>query len=421
MIYAIIENLLVAQIRRGYWKVYKEIGMPEFSKRIREVSISPTLGISSRVKRMKKAGVDVIGFGAGEPDFDTPQNIKTAAIDSINKGFTKYTPTSGIDELKEAVVEKFKKDNGIVYEKKDVLIGCGAKHILYNIFQAVCNPGDEVIIIKPYWVSYPEIIKLAGGIPVVVDTIEEEGFVPKPEAIGRAITPKTKAIIINSPNNPTGAVYPEDIIREIADICVKNDILVVTDEVYEKIIYGNNRHISIASFNDEIKKRTITVNAVSKTYSMTGWRIGYAAGPSEIISAMAKIQDHSTSNPTSISQMAAVSALIGPQDAIIKMKEEFTRRRDFVVERCQRISGISFVPPQGAFYIFINISSTFGREIGGEVINNSIDFAEVLLDEAEVAVVPGIAFGDDRYIRITFATSPREIAQGLDRIEKFLT
>lgn len=392
----------------------------ELSNRIKGLSASPTLGISAMVKQMKKAGVDVIGFGAGEPDFDTPQNIKLAAIEAIKKGFTKYTPTSGIEELKEAIVEKFKKDNGLAYEKNQVLVGCGAKHILYNIFQIICNPGDEVIIIRPYWVSYPEIVKLAGGTPVEVEALEEDSFIPRPEALNKAITQRTKAIILNSPNNPTGAVYPEDFLRKIADICVEKNILVVTDEVYEKLIYGDNRHISIASLNEEIKNRTITVNAVSKTYAMTGWRIGYAAGPTEIISSMAMIQDHSTSNPTSISQMAALTALKGSQEDVVKMRDEFSRRKDFVVERCQKIPGISFVSPQGSFYLFINISNVFGREIGGEIINNSIGFAESLLDEAGVAVVPGIAFGDDRYIRLTFAASPREIAQGLDRLEKFL-
>lgn len=390
--------------------------MPVLSKRIEQIPLSPTLAISAKAKQMKKAGVDVIGFGAGEPDFDTPQYIKRAGIDAVNKGFTKYTATSGIDELKEAVAAKFKKDNGIVYDKTQVIIGCGAKHILYNIFQAISNPGDEVIILKPYWVSYPEIIKLAGGIPVEVDAKEEDNFIPGPDAVKRAVTKKTKAIILNTPNNPTGAVYPEGVLREIASI----GILIVTDEVYEKIIYADNKHTSIAAFSDEIKNRTITVNAVSKSYAMTGWRIGYAGGPAEIISAMARIQDHSTSNPPSISQMAALAALTGPQVDAEKMRQEFSRRRDFVIERCLRIPGISFVAPQGAFYVFINISSTFGKEIGGITISSSTDFAEALLDEAEVAVVPGIAFGDDRYVRFTFAAPPKEIAQGLDRIEKFL-
>lgn len=395
--------------------------MVTIAKRIEEIGASPTLAISARAKQMKKAGVDVIGFGAGEPDFDTPQYIKRAAIEAVNKGFTKYTPTSGIDELKEAVVAKFKRDNNIVYDKAQVLIGCGAKHILYNIFQAVCNPGDEVIILKPYWVSYPEIIKLAGGVPIEVETREEDNFIPRPGDITKSITPRTKAIILNTPNNPTGSVYPEEVLKTIASICTEKDILVVTDEVYEKIIFGDNRHISIASFSEEIKKRAITVNAVSKTYAMTGWRIGYAGGPADIISAMGRIQDHSTSNPTSISQMAALTALTGPQDDAEKIRQEFSRRRDFVIERCLKIPGISFVAPQGAFYMFINISSTFGKEIGGVTITNSTEFAEVLLDEAEVAVIPGVTFGDDRYVRFTFATSPKEIAQGLDRIEKFLS
>lgn len=395
--------------------------MKTLSQRIKEVSASPTLAISAKAKQMKKAGIDVIGFGAGEPDFDTPVHIKQAAINSINKGFTKYTPASGIDELKEAIVEKFQRDNGLIFDKTQIIVGCGAKHVLYNIFQAICNAGDEVIILKPYWVSYPEMIKLSGAVPVAVDTLEQDGFIPKPEKISSAVTSKTKVLVINSPNNPTGAVYPESILREIAAIAVKKDILVISDEVYEKMVYGDNKHISIASFNEEIKERTIVVNAVSKTYAMTGWRIGYAAGQKDIISVMGKIQSHSTSNPASISQMAALTALTGKQDEVKKMMDEFSRRRDYVVERCKKLGELSFSPPQGAFYAFINISSTFGKTVNGRTINNSVDFAESLLDEAEVAVVPGAAFGDDRYIRLTFATSPKEIAQGFDRIEKFLS
>lgn len=390
-------------------------------KRVKEIHSSAILAISNKVKQMKKAGIEVIGLGAGEPDFDTPGHIKSAAIDSLNKGFTKYTPTSGIDELKEAILEKLKKDNGLIYDKNQVVVGCGAKHILYNTVHAVCNPKDEVIIIKPYWTSYPEIVKLAGGIPVLVDTEEKNGFIPKPQKISKVITKKTKAIIVNSPNNPTGSVYQRDVLKKIAAIAARKDILVITDEVYEKIIYAENKHISIASINEEIKKRTITINAVSKTYAMTGWRIGFAAGPLEIISAMKRIQDHSTSGPASFSQKAALAALAGPQKETRKMTEEFSRRRDFIITRCRKISGISFVPPQGAFYLFINISDTFGKVIGEITINNSTDFANVLLDEADVAVVPGIAFGSDNYIRITFAAAPKEIAEGLDRIEKFLT
>ena len=391
--------------------------MISLSQRAKGISASPTLAISAKVKELKKRGIDVVGFGAGEPDFDTPDYIKQAAIDSINKGFTKYTPASGIDELKEAIVEKFQKDNDLIYDKTQIIVGCGAKHVLYNIFQAICNQGDEVVILSPYWVSYPEMIKLSGAVPVVVETRQANGFKPQPEAVRNAITSKTKGLIINSPNNPTGAVYPEDILRKIASIVVEKDIIIISDEVYEKMLYGGDKHISIASFSEEIKKRTIVVNALSKTYAMTGWRIGYAAGPMEIISVMGKIQSHSTSNPTSISQMAALNAIIGKQDASRKMMKEFARRRDYVVERCKKLNSISFFAPQGAFYVFINISSTFGKKSD---INSSLDFAESLLNEAHVAVVPGSAFGADRYIRVTFAASLKEIAKGFDRIEKFL-
>ena len=390
------------------------------AQRAEQVTPSPTLAISAKAKKMKKSGINVIGFGAGEPDFDTPSAIKEAAVKSIENGFTKYTPASGIDELKEAVTAKFKKDNNLDYDKGQVIIGCGAKHILYNIFQVICNPGDEIILPNPYWVSYSEMIKLAGGQPIFVTTLEEEGFVPQPEKIAAAITSKTKAIVINSPNNPTGSVYPEKVLKEIAAIAVERNILVISDEVYERLIYGNNRHVSLASFGDDIKANTIVVNAVSKTYAMTGWRIGYAAGPKEIISAMAKIQSHSTSNPASISQQAALKAISGDQNEVTKMVTEFAKRRDYVIDRCKKIPGLTFSDPQGAFYIFPNISSYFGKKLSGTLINNSMEFASHLLEKSQVALVPGSAFGDDRYVRITFANALNEIADGFNRLEDFL-
>jgi len=391
--------------------------MAILSERVKNITNSPTLAVSAKAKELRRSGVDIVGFGAGEPDFDTPSNIKQAGIDAIKKGFTKYTPVSGMDVLKDAIKGKFQRDNGLIYNKAQIIAGCGAKHILYNIFQSICNPEDEVIILSPYWVSYPEMIRLSGAVPVIVQSRQEEGFIPQPEAIEKAITPRTKALLINTPNNPTGAVYPEDILDEIASIAVKNNLIVVSDEVYEKILYGNNRHISIASFNKDIQKRTITVNAVSKTYAMTGWRIGYAGGPEEIISGMARIQSHSTSGPASISQMAATAALRAGPEIYKNMVKKFAERRDYVIERCKQLKNISFFVPQGAFYVFMNISGVFGGEIG---VNNSIDFAALLLNKAHTAVVPGSAFGDDRCIRMTFAASIDEIAKGFDRIEKFL-
>lgn len=388
------------------------------SQKANNVTASPTLAISAKAKEMKKSGIDVVGFGAGEPDFGTPENIKNAGIDAIKNNVTRYTPASGTIELKDAVVKKLKRDNGLTYDKSQVIIGCGAKHILYNIFQAICNKGDEVILFSPYWVSYPEMIKLAEGIPVVFETTQDNDFSPDIDKLKTLITDKTKAIIVNSPSNPTGAVYSKQTLQNIADLAIKKDILVISDEVYEMMVYGDNQHFSIAGFNDEIMKRTITVNAVSKTYAMTGWRIGYAAGPKEIIAAMGRMQSHSTSNPTSISQVSAKEALIGNQKNISTMIEAFAKRRDYVIDRCNKIKEFKLSPPQGAFYAFINISGAFGGKKG---INNSMDFAKQLLEESHVAVVPGSPFGADQFIRVTFANSIEEISKGFDRIENFLS
>lgn len=382
------------------------------SERAMNVTPSQTLAISAKAKEMKKNGEDVIIFGVGEPDFDTPAHIKRAAISAIEENFTRYTPASGINELKEAIVEKFRRDNNLDYNSKQVIVSCGAKHSLYNCLQAICGEGDEVIIFSPYWVSYPEMIKLAGAKPIVVDTEEKDGFLPSASSISSAISEKTKAIIINSPSNPTGCVFTEKLLGEIAELALKNDFLIISDEVYEKIIFDSTKHISIASLGEEIKEKTITVNAVSKTYAMTGWRIGYLAGPLEIIKAMGNIQSHSTSNPTSIAQKAAIEALKGPQEEVSKMVVEFEKRRNFIAERLKGIEKISFYKPEGAFYLFLNI----GYFLKGE-IKNSVDFANYLLKEAKVAVVPGSAFGADDYIRISFATSIEELSRGLDRIE----
>ncbi len=394
--------------------------MIKLSEKASAITASPTLAISAKAKSMKKAGINVIGFGAGEPDFDTPSEIKETAIKSIENGFTKYTPASGTIELKEAVTEKLQRDNKLSYETSQIIIGCGAKHILYNIFQVICNPGDEVILLTPYWVSYTEMIKLAEAKPVLVETREDDGFAPQTQKIAAAVTNRTKAIIINSPNNPTGAVYTETALREIAALVEGKEIFIIADEVYENLIYGSNKHFSIATHSEKTKAQTIVVNAVSKTYAMTGWRIGYAAGPKEIISTMGKLQSHSTSNPTSISQKAAVSALCGSQEKVRQMVVEFAKRRDYIKERCRQLPGVSLAEPQGAFYIFPNISCTFGRKLKGKPISNSLEFSEQLLEELKVAVVPGSAFGAEGHIRMTFANSLKEIEEGFNRIEKFL-
>jgi aspartate aminotransferase len=392
--------------------------MKPLSKKIQNITASVTLAISAKAKQMKKKGIDVVVFGAGEPDFDTPSPIKQAAIKAIEAGATKYTPASGTEELKKAVAEKFKRDNGLDYGLDEVVISCGAKHSLYNLFQTICEAGDEVIICSPYWVSYPEMIKLADARPTIVETKEEDSFLPSASSLASAVSPKTKAILINSPCNPTGAVYPEKLLQEIGSIAVKNDLWIISDEVYEKIIFDSRKHISVASLGQDIKKRTVLVNAVSKTYAMTGWRIGYIAGPSDIVKGISKLQSHSTSNPNSIAQKAALEALKGDQAEVLKMAKEFEARRDFLTERLAGFKGVSCAKPAGEFYLFLNIGSFLGQNIKGREIKDSLDFANYLLDEANVAVVPGAAFGADDYIRISFATSLEELAKGMDRIEE---
>jgi aspartate aminotransferase len=388
------------------------------SKRAAAIKPSPTLATAAKAKAMKAQGIDVVDFGVGEPDFDTPENVKEAAKKAIQSGFTKYTPASGTDELKEAVIEKFKKDNGLVYEKSQVLISCGAKHSLYNIAEALFDPGDEVIIPSPYWVSYPDQVILNDATPVIVETTEEEGFKLSAKKLEKAVTRKTKAVVLNSPSNPTGLAYDRKTIEEIAAVAVKHKLYVISDEIYEKLIYDGFRHFSIASLGPEIKDLAIVVNGVSKSHAMTGWRIGYAAGPKDVITAMANIQSQSTSNPTSISQKAAVEALRGPQDFTQTMNIEFDRRRKYMVERLNRIPGMSCLMPVGAFYAFPRVSPLFGKSVNGKRIRSSSDLAAYLLEEAKVALVSGDAFGADAYIRLSYATSLETIVKGLDRIEQ---
>ena len=390
------------------------------SEKFKSISPSPTLAIDSKFKQMKADGMDVVGFGAGEPDFDTPQHIKDAAITAINEGFTKYTPASGTLALKQAVVRKLKRDNGLDYTTDQIIISNGAKHSLVNTFGAILNPGDEVIIPAPFWVSYPEMVKLNDGVPVILPTKEENNFKFTARDLIGAITPKTRALVLNSPSNPTGMVYTVEELREIAQVAVEYNIYVISDEIYEHLIYGKTKHVSIASFGEEIKNLTIIINGVSKTYAMTGWRIGYCAAPAPVAKAMASVQSHATSNPNSIAQVAAGVALDGPTEDLVKMKEAFKERRDYMVERINSIDGVSCLMPDGAFYVMMNIEKLLGKEFGGKVINSSDDFAEVFLEKKLVAVVPGTGFSAPNHVRWSYATSMENIKEGLDRLESLL-
>lgn len=381
------------------------------SARIMKVHPSATLGITAMAKKMKAEGIDVVSFGAGEPDFSTPESVCRAGIEAIEKGFTRYTPSTGIVELKEAIRNKLKKDNGLFYELPQIVVSCGAKHSLYNIFQAICNEGDEVIIPSPYWVSYPEMTVLAGAKPVILDAEAKNGFKITASQLKSAITKKTKAVIINSPSNPTGAVYREAELKQLLQALLDSDIYIVSDEIYEKLVYDNLKHVSIASLSADAFGRTFVVNGVSKSHSMTGWRIGYAAGPLKAMQAISNLQDHSTSNPASISQKAAFAAMTGVDDFSENMRVEFAARRDYICGRFDKIESISYLKPQGAFYIFCDISKTGLK---------SAEYAKRLLREANVAVIPGEPFGCDDYVRLSFALSLENIKKGLDRIEKWL-
>ncbi|AGY77620.1 pyridoxal phosphate-dependent aminotransferase [Clostridium autoethanogenum] len=391
------------------------------SKKAEKIQPSITLAITAEAKRMKSEGIDVIGFGAGEPDFNTPENIQEAAIESMKKGCTKYTPASGISELKEAIVKKFKKDNGLSYNTNQIIISTGAKQCLSNTFLATLNPGDEVIIPTPYWVSYPELVKLADGVPVFADTKEEDGFKYTLETLEKAYTKNTKMILLNSPNNPTGTIYSKEELEVIANFAKEKDLLILSDEIYEKLIYGTNAHISIASLSEDAYNRTIVINGVSKTYAMTGWRIGYAAANKDIIKVMSNVQSHTTGNPNSIAQYAAVAALNGKDTQIKSMVSEFKNRRDCMVSKIDKMKNVSCLNPEGAFYVMLNISNLFGKTIDGVVINNSLEFSQKLLEKEKVAVIPGLGFGLDGYIRLSYATSMENIQNGMDRIDKFIS
>ena len=394
--------------------------MSVLSNRAKSLKPSPTLAINAKAKAMQAQGVHVISFGAGEPDFDTPQNIKQAAKKAIDDGFTKYTPVGGIDDLKDAIIKKFQRDSGITYKRSEILVSCGGKHSFYNLAQAIFDQGDEVIIPAPYWVSYPPMVALANAKPVIVETTEKNEFKITPEELKKAVTPKTKALIINSPCNPTGSAYTKSELEEIAEIALSKNFFVISDEIYEKLVYDGFQFVSIASLSEEMKKKTIIVHGVAKTYAMTGWRIGYTAGSEEIISAMNNIQSQSTSNPTSIAQKASVEALAGAQDEVKKMVNAFGQRRNYIVDRLNKIPGVSCYKPVGAFYVFPNFSSYYGKTYQGKKIENSTALADYFLDVAKVAVVPGVEFGADPFERLSYATSMEDIKEGLNRIEEAL-
>ena len=388
------------------------------AKRVSLIKPSPTLSLEAKAKAMRREGIDVISFSAGEPDFDTPEGVKNAAINAITDGFTKYTPSSGIDELRRAVSDKLAKDQGLFYKPEEILISCGAKHSLYNIAMALFEEGDEVIIPSPYWVTYPEQVLLCGARPVILDTHEEDEFLLKPEVLKNSITPKTKGLILNTPSNPVGSAYDRMRLEKIAEIAVKHNIYVISDEIYDEIVYDGFKQISIGSLGNDIRRLTIVVNGVSKSYAMTGWRIGYAAGPREIIEAMGNMQSQCTSNPASISQKAAVEALNGSyKDFIAMMVERFDRRRHYIVNRLRGIEGVSCFMPKGSFYVFPNIKGLLGKKFKDNLIDSSAKLAEYLLNEARVAAVPGEAFGASGYLRLSYAISMEHIEKGLDRIE----
>ena len=384
----------------------------KIAQRAAALTPSITLAIDSKAKQMKADGIDVVGFGVGEPDFDTPQHIKDAAIKALNDGFTKYTPAAGIPELRQAVADKFKRENGLSYKPSQIIISCGGKHSCYNIIIALCQAGDEVIIPAPYWLSYPEMVKLAEATPVILQTSDQTEFKVTPEQLRNAITPRTRLFIFNSPSNPTGSVYTRDEIKALGDVCVEKGVMILSDEIYEHLLYDGATHTSMASFSQAHYDHTITVHGFAKAWSMTGWRLGFLAAPEPIAKVIDAIQGHSTSNPTSFAQKGGVVALNGPQDHLKSWLAEFAKRRAYAHEKLNNIPGISCVNAKGAFYLFPNISGTGLK---------SMDFCAKLLEQEKVAAVPGIAFGADDYIRISYATSMANLQKGCERIEKFVS
>jgi aspartate aminotransferase len=392
--------------------------MMNFSKRIQKVQSSLTLEITALANELKAKGEDVISFGAGEPDFTTPENIKQAGIRAIQANQTHYTPVSGTNELKDAIIHKFKQDNGLDYQREQIVVSCGAKHSLYNLAQVLWDRGDEILVPAPYWLSYPEMIRLADATPIIVPTTGENEFKITVDQIEAAVTPNTRAIIINSPSNPTGSAYSRAELSAIAECALKHKLLVISDEIYEKIVFDGFEHVSIASLSKEMQENCVVVNGMSKCYAMTGWRVGYLAANREIVARVNKIQSQSTSNPTSISQAASVEALTGPQDAIAEMVKEFNVRRNLLIDLLMKIDGLTCYLPQGSFYVFPNVSTFYGKSFQGESITGSIELCKFILKEAKVALVPGVAFGADDNIRLSFATTPENIRQGVERIAK---
>jgi aspartate aminotransferase len=382
----------------------------EISERAAQLTPSLTLSIDSKAKAMKAEGIDVCGFGAGEPDFDTPEHIKRAAIEALEAGFTKYTPNAGIPELRQAIADKLAADNGLSYRAGQIVVSNGAKHACYNAILATCQPGDEVIIPAPYWVSYPDMVRLVGADPVIIPTSERNAWKMRPQDFENAMTPRTKMLIMNSPGNPTGSVYTREELESIVNVAAEEDIYVLSDEIYEKLVYDDAKHVSIASLSKEAYDLTITINGFSKSYAMTGWRLGYLAAPDAVARAVDSIQSHTSSNPSSFSQYGALAALKGDQQPLADMREEFDMRRNYMFDRISKISNVTAVKPQGAFYILVNIS-----QLG----LTSQNFADRLLSKANVAVVPGAAFGDDRTVRFSYATSLDVIKKGLDRFQDF--
>ncbi len=391
------------------------------AKRVKDLKPSPTLAIDAKAKAMKAKGVDIVNLSAGEPDFDTPEHIKQAAIEAIKQGFTRYTPVGGIPELKEAIAKKLARDYGQEYGPQEIMVSTGGKQVLYNVLQAIVTPGDQVIIPVPYWVSYPPMVELAGGEPVYVSCDAEKDFALDIQGLKDAVTDRTRAIILNSPSNPTGAVYSPDDLKAVSELVMEKGIWVISDDIYDEIRFGGQGPENIITIEPGVRDYLLMANGVSKTYAMTGWRIGYLAGPEPVVKACTKIQSQSTSNPNSIAQKAALAALTGPQDCVSQMTEAFEKRGAYIVERLRAISGISCAEPRGAFYVFPDMSSWYGKKAGDKVIQGSLDLADYLLEHAKVACVPGIAFGDDRFIRFSYAADLDTIKEGMDRLEKVLS
>ncbi len=390
------------------------------SDRVLKLKPSPTLAIDAKAKMLKAQGIDIVNLSAGEPDFDTPKHIKEAAIEAINQGFTKYTPVAGIVELREAICNKLKTDYDIEYSVEEIVVSTGGKQGLFNVIQAIVNPGDEVIIPVPYWVSYPPMVELAGGRPVYLQTYPEDNFSIDIDSLKKLITQKTKAIILNSPSNPTGAIYSEELLTEIAKLSIEKNFLIITDDIYDQIRFDGKSPYNCVSLVKESKDHVIIANGVSKTYAMTGWRIGYLAGPQPIIKAATKIQSQSTSNPNSIAQKAALSAFTGPQDCVKEMAKAFKERRDYIVNRLNNMENVSTTIPEGAFYVFPDFSKFYGKSVGDKKIEGSLSLADYLLEDAKIAAVPGVAFGDDHFIRFSFATDMENLKKGMDRLEAAL-